>query len=178
MTVSIITGFEKINTIINGCITNEMVENGLLEDVETFINTYYNEGTVEEPVVWITQHPTTVERNADISKTALLKTPFEFDCGVYEVEIEDANISSQNLCNRVIVSILKNWQTVQATELPGQRMIRNIELDTYSPMGYVDVEGKSDKVPVTGVILNVYHIINWQQCQQLANQTNGDNNNG
>lgn len=178
MTVSIITGFEKINTIINGCITNEMVENGLLEDVETFINTYYNEGTVEEPVVWITQHPTTVERNADISKTALLKTPFEFDCGVYEVEIEDANTASQNLCNRVIVSILKNWQTVQATELPGQRMIRNIELDTYSPMGYVDVEGKSDKVPVTGVILNVYHVINWQQCQQLANQTNGGQNNG
>jgi len=176
MTVSIITGFEKINTIINGCITNEMVENGLLEDVETFINTYYNEGTVEEPVVWITQHPTTVERNADISKTALLKTPFEFDCGVYEVEIEDANTASQNLCNRVIVSILKNWQTVQATELPGQRMIRNIELDTYSPMGYVDVEGKSDKVPVTGVILNVYHVINWQQCQQLAN--NGGQNNG
>ena len=177
--VSIITGFEKINKIIKGCITAEMVEDGLLEDVETFVNTYYNEGQVDEPVVWITQHPTLVERNADISQTVLLKTPFEFDCGVYDVEIEDANTQSQNLCNRVIVSILKNWQTVQSTETPNQRMIRNIELDRYSPMGYVQVTGKSDKVPVTGVILNVYHIINWQQCcQQLANQNNGDNNNG
>ena len=178
MTVNIITGFEKINTIINKCITDEMTHDGLLSDVETFINTYYNEGQVEEPVVWITQHPTTVERNPDISKTTLLKTPFEFDCGVYETEIEDANTASQNLTNRVILSILKNWQTIQATELPGNRMIRNIELDTYSPMGYVNVEGKSDKVPITGVILNIYHIINWQQCQQLANQNNGDNNNG
>lgn len=178
MTVNIITGFEKINTIINKCITDEMTQDGLLSDVETFINTYYNEGQVEEPVIWITQHPTTVERNPDISKTALLRTPFEFDCGVYETEIEDANTASQNLTNRVIISILKNWQTIQASELPGNRMIRNIELDTYSPMGYVNVEGKSDKVPITGVILNIYHIINWQQCQQLANQNNGDNNNG
>lgn len=173
MTVNILTGFEKINTIINKCVSDEINPDGLLSDVETFINTYYNEGQVDEPVIWITQHPTTVERNADISKTLLLKTPFEFDCGVYEVDLEDANTSSQNLCNRVILSILKNWQTVQSEKLPNNRMIRNIELETYSPMGYVDVTGKSDKVPITGVILNVYHVINWQQCcRQITN--NGD----
>ena len=173
MTVNILTGFEKINDIMQQCITDEINQNGLLSDVETFINTYFNEGQVDEPVVWITQHPTTVQKNADISKTLLLKTPFEFDCGVYEVDLEDANTSSQNLCNRVILSILKNWQTVQSEELPNNRMIRNIELETYSPMGYVDVTGKSDKVPITGVILNVYHIINWQQCcRQITN--NGD----
>ena len=173
MTVNILTGFEKINTIINRCITDEIKDNGILSDVETYINTYYNEGQVEEPVIWITQHPTTVEKNPDISKTSLLKTPFEFDCGVYETEIEDANTASQNLCNRVILSILKNWQTIQAEELPNQRMIRNIELDTYSPMGYVEVTGKSDKVPITGVILNIYHTISWQQCCRQI-QNNGE----
>ena len=173
MGVNILTGFETVNTIINGCITAEMVEDGILEDVETFVNTYFNEGNVDEPVVWITQHPTTVEKGADIGQTLLLKTPFEFDCGVYEVDLEDANTSSQNLCNRVILSILKNWQTVQSTETPGNRMIRNITLDRYSPMGYVQVKGKSDKVPITGVILNVYHVVNWQQCcRQITN--NGD----
>ena len=30
--------------------------------------------------------------------------------------------------------------------------------------GYVDVKSKSDKVPVTGVVLNVHHIINWKMC--------------
>lgn len=170
MTVSILTGFEKINQIINCCITQEMTENGLLSDVETFVNTYYNEGQVDEPVVWITQHPTTASRQADISQTMDLTTPFEFDCGVYDVDIEDANMQSQNLANRVILSVLKNWQTVQAQVTPEQRMILNITLDKYSPMGYVQVTGKSDKVPVTGVILNVNHRVNWTLCcRQLNN---------
>jgi hypothetical protein len=164
MTVNILTGFEKINEIIQTCITNEMTPDGLLEDVETFIDTYYNEGQVEEPVIWITQPPTIASRQADISNTIELTTPFEFDCGVYAQEMNEANMLSQNLANRVILAILRNWQTVQAELLPGQRMIKNITLETYSPMGYVDVVGKTDKMPMTGVILNVNHIVNWNLC--------------
>ena len=164
MTVNIKTGFEKLDQIMNCCITMEMTEGGLLEDVETFVNTYYEEGQVDEPVVWMTQHPTTATRQADISQTMELVTPFEFDCGVYDIEMEDANRLSQNLANRVILSVLKNWQTAQAQAIPGKRMIKNITLETYSPIGYVDVTGKSDKVPVTGVILNVHHIVNWSMC--------------
>ena len=174
MTVNIKTGFEKLDQIMNTCITMEMTENGLLEDVETFVNTYYEEGEVEEPVIWMTQHPTTASRQADISQTMEVVTPFEFDCGVYDVEIEDANRQSQNLANRVILSILKNWQTVQAKVLDNKRMIRNITLETYSPIGYVDVAGKSDKVPVTGVILNINHIVNWSMCLKQINQNNGE----
>ena len=164
MTVNIKTGFEKLDQIMNCCITREMTEGGLLEDVETFVNTYYDEGNVDEPVVWMTQHPTTATRQADISQTMELVTPFEFDCGVYDIEIEDANRLSQNLANRVILAVLKNWQTAQAQAIPGKRMIKNITLETYSPIGYVDVTGKSDKVPVTGVILNMHHIVNWSMC--------------
>ena len=97
MTVNIKTGFEKLDQIMNCCITMEMTEGGLLEDVETFVNTYYEEGSVDEPVVWMTQHPTTATRQADISQTMELVTPFEFDCGVYDIEMEDANRLSQNL---------------------------------------------------------------------------------
>lgn len=176
--VNILNGFEKVNTIITECITREMEQDCLLSDVETFINTYYNEGSVDEPCIWITQHPTTVEKGADISNTLLLKTPFEFDCGVYETDFEEANNASQNLCNRVILSILKNWQRIQATEVPNERMIRNITLDTYSPMGYVNVTGKSDKVPVCGVVLNVYHMVNWKLCCQQIQKNIGDLNNG
>jgi hypothetical protein len=170
MTVNILTGFEKINEIINECITREITTDGLLEDVETFVNTYYEEGSIDEPVIWITQHPTTANRQADISQTMELTTPFEFDCGVYDNDIEDANMQSQNLANRVILSVLRNWQTVQAETLPGQRMIKNITLNRYSPLGYVNVKGKSDRVPVTGVVLDVNHIVNWSLCcKQLNN---------
>ena len=170
MTVNILTGFEKINQIINESIQRELTTNGLLSDVETFVNTYYEEGSIDEPVIWITQHPTTANRQADISQTMELTTPFEFDCGVYDNDIEDANMQSQNLANRVILSVLRNWQTVQAELLPGQRMIKNITLNRYSPLGYVNVKGKSDRVPVTGVVLDVNHIVNWSLCcKQLNN---------
>ena len=53
-------------------------------------------------------------------------------------------------------------------------MITNITLESYSPVGYVPVTGKSDKVPVTGVILNVHHIINWKLCCKHI----GESNNG
>ena len=174
--VNILTGFEKINQIINTCITCEITDNGLLSDVETFVNTYYDEGQVDEPVIWITQHPTTANRQADISQTMELITPFEFDCGVYNNDLENANLESQNLCNRVILSVLMNWQTVQAELLPGKRLIRNITLQTYSPMGYVNVTGKSDRVPITGVVLNVHHIVNWSLClKQIENNNNNSN---
>jgi len=173
--VNILTGFEKLYQIMIGCIEAERVENGLLKDVETVVNSYFNDGSVDEPVIWITQHPTTAKRQADISQTMELTTPFEFDCGVYDRDLDEGNLLSQNLANRVILSVLKHWQTLQAEMLPGKRMIRNITLETYSPVGYVPINGKSDKLPVTGVILNVNHIVNWTLCcQQLQNNNNSE----
>ena len=162
---------ETLYTIILGCLEKENDENGLLEDVETIVNSYYEEAHLDEPIVWVTQHPATANRQADISQTMELTVPFEFDCGVYDTDLDQANMDSQNLTNRVIMSILNNWQTVQSQELPGQRLIKNITLQTYSPVGYVNVKGKSDKVAVTGVILNVNIIINWKMCYRLAQQT-------
>lgn len=170
MTVGIVTGMEKLYTIITRCLEEENVTDGLLEDVETIINSYYNEAHLEEPIIWVTQHPASANRQADLSQTMELTVPFEFDCGVYEVDLEDSNLASQNLANRVIMSILNNWQQIQAEELPGQRLIRNITLQTYSPVGYVNVTGKSDKVAVTGVILNVNIILNWRMCYQRIQQ--------
>ena len=174
MTVNVVTGFETIYDIMIGCLERENTTNGLLEDVETIVNTYYNEEHIDEPVVWVTQHPTTTYRQADISQTTELTVPFEFDCGVYEVDLDESNLASQNLVNRVIMSILNNWQTVQAEELPGQRLIRNITLQTYSPVGYVNVAGKSDKVMVTGVVLNVNVVLNWRMCLRLLEQQGED----
>ena len=169
-TVGFVTGMEKLYTIMVKCLEKENTSGGLLSDVETLVNSYYNESHLEEPIVWITQHPATANRQADISQTMELTVPFEFDCGVYEVDLDESNLASQNLVNRVIMSILNNWQSVQAEELPGQRLIRNITLQTYSPVGYVNVAGKSDKVMVTGVILNVNVLLNWRMCYQRLQQ--------
>ena len=176
MTVGIVTGMEKLYTIMTKCLEVENTTDGLLEDVETIINSYYNESHLDEPIVWVTQHPANANRQADISGTMELTVPFEFDCGVYDEDLDNSNLASQNLANRVIMSILNNWQTIQSQELPNQRLIKNITLQTYSPVGYVNVTNKSDKVAVTGVILNVNIILNWRMCyQRIQQQTNETN---
>ena len=173
MSVNIVSGFENIYKIMKGCIDAEMTNDGLLSDVETFIPVYLDEEHVEEPVVWMYQLETLPSRNADISQTMELTTPFQFNCAIYEKEIEDANTSAQNLACRVVLAILNNWQTVQNTYLPGNRMITRISLDRYYPLGTVEVNGKSERLPVIGVRLNVTHLINWRMCCRTNN--NNDN---
>jgi len=178
MTVNIVSGFENLFKVMKGSIEAEMTENGLLKDVETFIPVYLDEERVEEPVVWMYQLETTPTRGADISQTMLLTTPFQFNCAFYETEIEDANTSCQNLACRVVLSILNNWQTVQTTLLPGERMIQNITLDRYYPLGTIEVNGKSERLPVIGVRLNVNHIINWKMCCRTINNDDEEVDNG
>ena len=174
MTVNLVTGFDKVHSIIKQCIETEICPNGLLEDVETFIPVYTNEEHVDEPVVWMHQLETIPGRQADISGTMELTTPLQFNCAVYEAEIEDANIATQNLANRVALSILKNWQTIQSTELSGQRMIRNITFQRYYPLGTINVNGKSERLPVTGIVLEVHHTVNWQMCCRNLTNNQGD----
>ena len=161
---NIVVGMETLQTILAGCIDAEMTDDGLLEDVATFKRIYLEEEHIDEPFIWMYQHETRPNRQADISRTMELTTPFQFNCAVYEPELEDANESTMNLATRVILAVQKNWQTIQNQELPGQRLIRNITLETFYPLGTVDVNNKSERLPVIAVVLNVNHIIDWRLC--------------
>ena len=108
---NIVVGMETLQTILAGCITTEMAPNGLLEDVNTFKKIYLEEEHIDEPFIWMYQHETRPGRQADISRTMELTTPFQFNCAVYEPELEDANESTMNLATRVILSVQRNWQT-------------------------------------------------------------------
>ena len=176
MTVNIVSGFENIYKVMKGCIEAEMTEEGLLNMVETFIPVYLDEERVEEPVVWMYQLETMPVKGADISQTMFLRTPFQFNCAIYEDDIEDSNTSAQNLACRVVLSILNNWQTVQNSLLPGERMIRSIELERYYPLGTIEVNGKSERLPVIGVRLNVNHTINWRMCCRTITEEEEEDN--
>lgn len=175
MTVNIVSGFENVYKVMKQSIEAEMTENGLLHDVETFIPIYNEDEKVDEPLVWMYQLETIPVKGADISQTMFLRTPFQFNCAVYEQDIEDANKETQNLACRVVLAILNNWQTIQNQLLPGERMIRSIDFDRYYPLGTTEVNGKSERLPVTGVILNVNHTINWRMCCRTIEE---EDNNG
>lgn len=154
----------NIHEIMKGCIEAEMVTDGFLSDVNTFHPVYVEESHIDEPYIWMYQHETIPSRQADISQTMELTTPFQFNCSVYERELEDAVISSQNLATRIVPSILNNWQRLQDEITSGQRIIRNITFETFYPMGTIDINNKSERLPVVGVVLNVNHVINWRLC--------------
>jgi len=175
MSVNIMNGLEAVNQIMKGCIEKEMLPGGLLEDVETFIPIYHNESGVDEPCIWMTQHPTRADRQADLSQTMDLVIPFEFDCVVYANDLEESELAGQNLATRVILAITRNYLLVQS-DLIHKRIIKRIELETYYPVGQVQIQGKSDRVPATGVILNVIHTINWKMC--CRNLEQNQNNEG
>jgi len=162
--MNIVYAMSNIHEIMKGCIEAEMVTDGFLSDVNTFHPVYVEESHIDEPYIWMYQHETIPSRQADISQTMELTTPFQFNCSVYERELEDAVISSQNLATRIVPSILNNWQRLQDEITSGQRIIRNITLETFYPMGTIDINNKSERLPVVGVVLNVNHVINWRLC--------------
>ena len=161
--INLITGLESVTETIKCCLKTENVENGLLEDVEDIITVYNNEEGVETPGVWMVQHPTTPVDRVDLRQQLTLNSPFEFVCIEYDEDPETAEKKSQNLATRVALSVLKNYQNVQ-WQLYNTRTITKIEFDTYRPVGEISVQGKSEKVPVTGIILDVIHIIDWNNC--------------
>ena len=170
---NLITGLESITETIKECIKRENTAGGLLEDVEDIITVYNNEEGVEEPAVWMVQHPTTPTNNVDLRQQLTLDSPFEFVCIEYDSDPEEAEKKSQNLATRVVLSVLKNYQSVQ-TDLGYTRTIRKIEFNTYRPVGEISVVGKSDKVPVTGIILDVIHDINWMNCCRKLEENTGE----
>jgi len=181
---NLITGLESITKTIKGCLLAENVNNGLLEDVEDIITVYNNEDGIEEPAVWMVQHPTTARDKVDLRQQLTLVSPFEFVCVEYDQDPETAEEKGQNLATRVALSVLKNYQSVQES-LGYTRTIKAIEFNTYRPVGEISVQGKSEKVPVTGIILDVVHVVNWMNCcrqlesisQNEATGTTEDNDN-
>lgn len=174
---SLITGLEEITETVKECIRSENVSGGLLEDVEDIITVYNNEDGVEEPAVWMVQHPTVAVKNVDLSQKLILESPFEFVCIEYDEDPEEAERKSQNLATRVALSVLKNYRTMQS-RIGNKPTIRKIEFNTYRPVGEISVQGKSEKVPVTGIILNVIHDVDWMNCcKQLQSQQNNNNEN-
>lgn len=184
---TLITGLEAITETIKCCIKCENVENGLLSDVEEIITVYNNEDGIEEPAVWIVQHPTIADEKVDLSQKLKLVSTFEFVCIEYDNDAETAERKSQNLATRVALSVLKNYKTMQ-TRLGYGRTISRIEFNTFRPVGEIQVVGKAEKVPVSGIVLDVIHYVDWNNCckkieaaqeaaQDLEPNDNDDNDN-
>lgn len=140
---------EKVTCAIKKCITDEMVENGILSDVETFVPSYRLEEPMDLPAVWLFEHPTTLKGKLGFNGCIDLTTPFEFVCVEYDEDIETSEIKGKNLAWRVGQSIFKNKNQLQSN----QRVFNDIRFQTLYPVGEVQIQGKLNKIPATSIIL-------------------------
>ena len=67
---------------------------------EVVVNYVSGEDGIEEPAIWIVQHPTIAEEKVNLSQKLRLRSPFEFVCIEYDNDPEIAEIKSQNLATR------------------------------------------------------------------------------
>lgn len=170
--MDIIDGFPAVSQIVKRCIREEMVKDGLLEDVNTFIPSYRNEGPVEEPAIWLFEQQTTVvEGDGRLSKTLKLRTPFEFACLVYDGEsLEESELKGKELAGRVAASIGKNFTRADDK---GNPISAKPIFDSLNPIGAVEINEQSDMAVVTSVTIIVEFTVNWViSCIKK----NGDNN--
>ena len=155
--------------VIKFYLESEITEDGLLSDVETLIPNTYSEVPVDAPAVWIVQHPTTLwdkGKNNNLSHIVYLQTPFEFVCVDYSDDLEEAAIMGLDLAARVGASIQKNFNKIKIDEsLPG-RFFLKLELQSIYPVGEVQIEGKSNRIPATSIIFNFVYIIDWLKCRK------------
>lgn len=162
--MNILTGLEAVRAIIQECLIMENKPDGILHDVESIITVADNEDGIDEPCIWINQHPTitATDSKTSLSSTIKLASTFEFVCIEYDPEPEIAEQKGQNLASRVVLAISKNYQLVQKKY--GERVIKNIEFNRFQPVGTVQIVGKSDKIPATSVVLDFIHVIDWLNC--------------
>ena len=137
--MNIIKGPAEVTRMIKKCINQEITPEGLLRCVTTFVPSYRMEEELEEPLIWLFEHETTVAdgKSGRLSRKLLLTTPYEFI---------GKNISRLNEDNNVI--------------------LENLKFDALYPVGTVQVAGKSNKAPATSIRLNVEYYVDWAMCCQ------------
>ena len=155
---------ENILEIVEDCINHEKESSeGILNHVKTVITVYNNEDGIEEPAIWMVQHPITLETQENIEEI-ILNFPIEFACVEYDPEPKIAEKKARKLASKVALAIKKNYRKIQYQKFE-DRIIEQIKFNTLYSVGELPVEGKQEKVPVAGIVLDFEFTVDWiDQC--------------
>lgn len=164
MSLSIIKGMDTVSRNVKNYIAVETATGGLLEDVETVINSVNSDVPSDPPCVWIIEHPTIPYSEANLSHTQRVSTTFEFVCLEEDSDLEIAQIKGENLATRVGASILKNANRIKESPDDPDRLFDKILFKALYPVGEVAITDKQEKIPATSIILEFIHSFKWLEC--------------
>lgn len=169
--VSIIEQKDIITKSVWNYLQVEMVEGGLLNDVNSYIKHFLSEEQKNPPVIWVWEHPTIPQpgKTANLSNKQQVQTTFEFICCAYDTDLSNAQIYSDNLASRVGASILKNFNTVKIPEDTSKRLFTNVEFKAIYPVGEgITISGKNKSVPATRILFDFNWIFDWLKCRRVT----------
>lgn len=153
---------ENILEIVEDCLNYEKESpEGLLNHVKTIIPTYNNEYGIEEPAIWIVEHPITRKSNDNLSQELTLISTMEFVCVEWDKDPKIAEKKARKLASTVALSIKRNYRRIQYEKF-NDRLIVNVLFNTLHPVGEIDVEGKTKKTPVAGIVLDFEFDVDWE----------------
>lgn len=156
---------DNVLEIVEACLNYEKeTPEGLLNHVKTIISVYNNEYGIIEPAIWMVQHPITLERQETVDEI-ILNSTIEFACVEWDKDPKIAEKKSRDLATKVALSIKNNYRKIQFDKF-NDRIIEKVKFNTLYPVGEgLDVEGKTQKTPVSGIVLDFEFTVDWiDQC--------------
>ena len=159
--MNIVEGPAKVTQLIKDCITSEMEDGGLLDDVNSFIPSYRFDEEIEEPFIGLFEQETTPVTDGTLSHKIELQTPFEFLC---EEDIEESEIKGKELACRVAASIARNFtrKDKDGYSVP----IKKPTIGAIYPVGTVSIVDKSDSAVATSIRIIITYYVDWMICRE------------
>lgn len=157
----LVKGISKVTRLVKNCITEEMVPEGILHDVKSFIPSYRFEDDWDEPLIGLFEHETQPVTDGTLSHKIELQTSYEFFCVIYDDDLEESEIRGKDLAGRVCVSIAKNLKRIfEGEKLP----VKKPAIVSINPVGTVLVAGTSQQAAVTSVVIKITYYVDWMKC--------------
>lgn len=159
------SNIETIITVIPDTIEQwiqKEIDEGILQDVETFITSYENDVELDTPSIWMIQHEWESYEEKPLAQKYTLKLPVEIACIEYDDNLKEGEYKTLNMVGRVIAGILKHYRRKQKLFT-----FRKIELREIYPNGSLKINNKHAVVAVSGVILDFIVDIDWMKCYRI-----------
>lgn len=176
---NITTVLEEVYQTIESWIEHETEEEGILEDINSFIKPQLTDEIIEPPYIWFEKGDIEPYKESLLANNTMIRLPVRFICA-YEPDEDDfynAERYALNIASRIIAVVQKHHKRRSTLS-----HILKAELEMIQPNGNVQIINKQDIVPAVRVGFNFIIKCQWMECiiedeiQEIENI--GDNNNG
>lgn len=157
---------------IESFITTEIKEEGLLGDVEMFLDTSIIEDPIETPLIWMEKEAITPSTTrGDYGTTQYLDMNINFVCcGEEQEEVSLAEQEAYSIALRLVSSVLKNFNKVRPYKGYDVGLV-GVNLKSINPSGTFEIINKRTILPATKVEFTFEIYVDWMVAEEYDTST-------